>query len=277
MSKIEGVAKKFDDAAIDYVLIFNWDTGSSLGVSIPDTGGNWSYTYSNSSKIGVTYIANGCNPLTHGPYDIVATTISGIYGYLMLCYAGRTSLPEYELDKSNTEHPDWDRNFKNAAPEQFLKYKHTAVGMAESVIPTEVLDYFNIDWIIEVRDYNLNSDVSNHLSTVEFLNDAGGVVLALKFASVVGGSGLWYGTSLTNLLRASQKTNTYGELSFTATSVVYRNTNTNLGNGSFTLSVDMLTVVSLRVTGYALAKNNDGDSRSVYSGTSLRVVSPILT
>lgn len=71
MSKIEGVAKKFDGSAIDYVSIFNWLDGTCIAQVQPDNMGNWKYDYYADLKIGITYVANGCAPVTHGAYTIV--------------------------------------------------------------------------------------------------------------------------------------------------------------------------------------------------------------
>lgn len=71
MAVINGRAKRYDGAAIDYVLIFRWKDGKCLGVSIPSKAGNWSFEYRNNIIIGVTYVADGCEPISHGPYELV--------------------------------------------------------------------------------------------------------------------------------------------------------------------------------------------------------------
>lgn len=68
MSKINGKAKKYDGTPIDYVQIFNWITGNSIGVSKPDNAGNWSYDLYGKLGVGLAYVANGCEPIAHGPY-----------------------------------------------------------------------------------------------------------------------------------------------------------------------------------------------------------------
>lgn len=74
MSKIQGRAKKFDGTAIDYVSIFNWVDGKCITQIKPDAGGNWSYPYYKDINVGITYIADGCEPITHGVYEFVAET-----------------------------------------------------------------------------------------------------------------------------------------------------------------------------------------------------------
>lgn len=71
MATINGRAKRFNGAAIDYVLIFRWRDGKSLGKSVPDTAGNWLFHYNTNLVVGITYVADGCEPLSHGPYEFV--------------------------------------------------------------------------------------------------------------------------------------------------------------------------------------------------------------
>lgn len=73
MSKIQGRAKKFDGSAIDYVSIFNWDTGRCISVITPDASGTWEYFYFKNIEVGFTYIADGCEPVTHGKYSFSPT------------------------------------------------------------------------------------------------------------------------------------------------------------------------------------------------------------
>lgn len=71
MATITGRAKRFDGLPIDYVLIFAWKTGGCLGKSIPDAAGNWSFDYDHNMIVGVTYVSDGCEPITHGAYEFV--------------------------------------------------------------------------------------------------------------------------------------------------------------------------------------------------------------
>ncbi|MGP4864638.1 hypothetical protein ACTXGK_10645 [Psychrobacter sp. T6-5] len=68
MTWLRGKAKKYDGGAIDYVSIFNWPTGECIAQVQPDEMGNWKYDYYADLNIGITYVANGCEPITHGPY-----------------------------------------------------------------------------------------------------------------------------------------------------------------------------------------------------------------
>lgn len=68
MAWLRGKAKKYDGGAIDYVSIFNWPTGECIAQVQPDEMGSWKYDYYADLNIGITYVANGCEPITHGPY-----------------------------------------------------------------------------------------------------------------------------------------------------------------------------------------------------------------
>lgn len=83
MSRITGKAKKFDGAPVDYVLLFDWLTGDCIGKSIPDSAGNWRYLYNKDLNVGITYVANGCEPITHGAYSFVSEPLEQgmILGY----------------------------------------------------------------------------------------------------------------------------------------------------------------------------------------------------
>lgn len=71
MAIINGRAKRYDGNPIDYVLIFRWKDGKCLGVSTPNKAGNWSFEYHNNTIAGITYVADGCEPISHGPYELV--------------------------------------------------------------------------------------------------------------------------------------------------------------------------------------------------------------
>ena len=71
MATINGRAKRFNGATIDYVLLFSWKNGKCLSKVIPNAAGNWSFDYSTNMIVGITYVASGCEPITHGPYEFV--------------------------------------------------------------------------------------------------------------------------------------------------------------------------------------------------------------
>lgn len=68
MTVITGTALRYDDAPVDYVILFDWATGNFLKRINPNALGVWQYTYYDTINIGITYSSNGCQPLTHGGY-----------------------------------------------------------------------------------------------------------------------------------------------------------------------------------------------------------------
>lgn len=82
MSKIEGRAKKHDGTAIDYVSIFNWSDGKCIAQVTPDATGKWEYEHFTNLNIGLTYVADGCEPITHGSYTFEAATGVVINDYI---------------------------------------------------------------------------------------------------------------------------------------------------------------------------------------------------
>ncbi|WP_420229030.1 LamG-like jellyroll fold domain-containing protein [Psychrobacter sp. ER1] len=68
-NKITGRAKKYDGTPIDYVSIFNWTDGKCIAQVLPNAAGEWEYQYSTGLNVGLTYVANGCEPITHGAYQ----------------------------------------------------------------------------------------------------------------------------------------------------------------------------------------------------------------
>lgn len=84
-NKITGRAKKFDGTAIDYVSIFNWDDGKCIAQVEPDLSGAWEYRHNKDLNVGFTYVANGCQPITHGSYQF--TYIPSIPTDFLLAYS----------------------------------------------------------------------------------------------------------------------------------------------------------------------------------------------
>lgn len=72
MSKITGRAKKHDGTPVDYVMLFNWNDGSFVGTTNPDNAGNWTYNHQSDLNCGITYVSDGCEPITHGSYQFLA-------------------------------------------------------------------------------------------------------------------------------------------------------------------------------------------------------------
>lgn len=82
MSVVKGKAKRFNGTPIDYVLLFDWVTGARLGKSVPDNLGNWRFYFQSNLKCGITYVADGCEPISHGAYDLAHTVLPEFVDYI---------------------------------------------------------------------------------------------------------------------------------------------------------------------------------------------------
>lgn len=71
MATINGRAKRYDGLPVDYVLLFQWKTGKCLAKRVPDSAGNWSFDYDTNLIVGITCVSDGCEPITHGAYELV--------------------------------------------------------------------------------------------------------------------------------------------------------------------------------------------------------------
>ncbi|MBA2057322.1 LamG domain-containing protein [Psychrobacter cryohalolentis] len=69
MAQISGKAKRFNGEPVDYVLLFDWASGNCIGKAIPNALGEWEYNHTSNLNCGITYVADGCEPITHGVYS----------------------------------------------------------------------------------------------------------------------------------------------------------------------------------------------------------------
>lgn len=65
---ISGNATTSDGQPVDVVRIFRWPDKELYGAVLPDAAGDWTFEPVQSGEYGITYIAAGCQPVTHGPY-----------------------------------------------------------------------------------------------------------------------------------------------------------------------------------------------------------------
>ena len=72
MAQISGKAKRFNGEPVDYVLLFDWVSGNCIGKAIPNSLGEWEYNHTSNLNCGITYVADGCGPITHGSYSYAA-------------------------------------------------------------------------------------------------------------------------------------------------------------------------------------------------------------
>lgn len=105
MNTIQGRAKKHDGTAIDYVSIFNWADGKCIAQVVPDASGEWVYSYNKNLVVGFNYVADGCEPLAHGPYE---------FDYI---FDGDIYFADVDLlliaDTEQNSYKDWSLNARN--------------------------------------------------------------------------------------------------------------------------------------------------------------------
>lgn len=68
MDFISGNVKRYDGINIDFVRIFEWDTGYLVSIKKPDINGDWRFDAISKKTIGVMYISNGCVPILFGKF-----------------------------------------------------------------------------------------------------------------------------------------------------------------------------------------------------------------
>lgn len=72
--QITGNATVASGGPIDAVRVFEWPTGDLAAIATPDENGDWTATIETTGDYGITYIAEGHQPITHGPYFIEPVT-----------------------------------------------------------------------------------------------------------------------------------------------------------------------------------------------------------
>lgn len=170
-------------------------------------------------------------------------------GWLMLS-AAQTITYDAALDVTATGGAEWADWFGDTADIGLFRYAYNKSGAADTgvwggSIPFKPLGYrlkigaSNACWTNDLCDMDL-----------EFLDAAGNVVAALRTRTDgTYRSGLWYGPNLASLTKATQRDaypRTYGELTFTPTSLSYTDDGGQHRNQSFTLTCNMAVVTTLR-------------------------------
>ena len=272
---ITGRAKKFDGTKIDYVSIFNWSDGKCIAQVVPDASGNWEFNYYQNINIGLTYVADGCEPITHGPYmfDLNLSLITS--GYLMVCYAVTKEVGYPYFDKEQVNHPGWSANFSQVIDISLLEYAIEPSNDAAIPIKTKTISQFNKDWIIELLSY---SDIgASHNSTFEILDDKGVVIFALVLNSNTSNSAvsLSYGKDLLNTVQASTSgVNAYprGEISFTNNAVYYDNKASSRYVVSFEYAVDLSKAKEVRFSAQSYVGVNNAESGAYFKVLRLKPI-----
>jgi len=71
--QITGNVTTASGAPADWVRVFVWPDQELVAIAKPDEEGNWAANIEVTGHYGLTYIAEGCQPITHGPYYIEAS------------------------------------------------------------------------------------------------------------------------------------------------------------------------------------------------------------
>lgn len=253
MSTLQGNAKKYSGAAIDYVLIFDWVTGEHIGKAVPNSSGVWTFDYFSNLLCGITYVADGCEPITHGSYSfehVVAYITSGFI------YVGVVSSSDFYIgrwDVANTGATTWNADYSQTKDIGLFNYSH-ATGVTEIPYQQKVIEQFNINWVLLMQGFTGTRVNDYHLMTIEIMDANNNVLAAVKSETASGKTGLWYGLSLNSLTKTAtvgSSPQTYGEIDFSANSLSYKNLYSSNYNSSFVLNVNLSSAAKVRVSGSA--------------------------
>lgn len=275
MAVLSGKAKRFNGAPVDYVLLFDWQSGQCIGKAIPDAAGVWTYDYFSNINCGITYVADGCEPITHGAYEFLAAPITS--GFLLLKYATTADRYRADLDVTNTATSTWTQYFEQLKDIGLISYLNKPSAPVENTFESKIINVFNPDWVLYVHGKSPHTPSSHELN-LELLDADNNVIFALQEKKDgAARSGLWYGSSLLSLTKTGQVgayPSTNGNLSFTPAGVDFNNVpipdNASDGhNESFTFSCDIASVVKVRVSGSAKA-----GAEATYSGGWVRILPP---
>lgn len=252
MSEINGKATRYNGEPVNYLIVFDWFSGGIIGKVTPNPLGEWSFEYFNDINIGITYVANGCKPITHGPYYFAGIISLITSGYLLLCFAESGGGYSSTFDKEKTTEPTWNEYFSQVMDIGLIGY---AYGSGTQSVPEQeiLIDQFNTNWIIEV--FAFNDSQNTHTMTFEILEDNNNVIAAIKSQNDGDTSvGLWYGSSLETLSKTGVSGSigiTTGNLVFSPTGLTFTNNRSGSFNKSFSFNADISKAKKIRVTGKA--------------------------
>jgi hypothetical protein len=257
---------------IDYVSIFNWVGGKCIAQVVPDAAGNWEFVYTADMTIGITYVADGCEPITHGPYAIeYSLGISS--GFLFISLSALPNRYDPDLDVSNTSSVNYNDNFEQTKDIGFFDYEVS--DSPTTPLTSVVVPIFDINWRMNL--YCKRWAGNDAFLKVEFLDGAGSSVAAIKAeksgqylvlisCSVSGGA---YET----MPYEGWATSVNGYLVFTASTLSYQHDNPSETSNilPFTKNADMSRVVSLKISG-----RSDGRGYTTPAGSYVKIVPPVM-
>ena len=68
--QISGNATTAAGTPVEFVRVFSWPDAELVTTAVPSITGDWTADIATTGDYGITYIATGCQPITHGPYFI---------------------------------------------------------------------------------------------------------------------------------------------------------------------------------------------------------------
>lgn len=175
--------------AVDYVRFFRWPSGTLAGVAVPDQNGGWEKEIYESGNYGITYIADGCQPVTHGPYYFEAS--SDPYWDSVVC------LMHFDEDITDVTGKTW--TISGSAPFVAGKYgdalKTTNGHLRAASSAWNDLSYsegdFTVELFMKAESVSSRSAIISH----EYTGSSSRMPIVIGIGGVGGTSGenLWFG------------------------------------------------------------------------------------
>ncbi|MBD5791203.1 hypothetical protein [Aeromonas hydrophila] len=196
-------------------------------------------------------------------------------GWLMVSKAGTVTY-DATCDVTATTGPEWADWFGDTADIGLFRYNFNRSSSADTGTWSGSIQFRPLGYRFKLGAYN-NCWVNDLCDMdLEFLDAAGNVVAAIRTRTDGNyRSGLWYGKTLASLTKAPQRgpyPATYGELTFTDTSLIYTDDGLDNRNASFTLVCAMASVTTLRFTNMRAFETYTGGS-GCSAGSYLRIAS----
>lgn len=265
MSQITGKAKKFDGTAVDYVSIFNWSDGKCVSQVTPNASGVWVYDYDANLHCGITYIADGCAPITHGPYTFNHVEPVALSGYLALSVSRSSYFARQDVNA--VSEPTWVTYWSKTKDIALISYNYSGKSPTSTPWQKKIIDGFRLGWVLKLSAYSYLAAGDSHQMTIEILDANNNVLLAIKSgkASELKGE-MRYGYNLGELIKAgaSGAGITDGTLTFSQDGVVYQNLRTD-GNGitSFSFAANLKNAAKVAIGASSLLANGSSGSAGV--------------
>jgi len=286
MGDITGVTKFNGVPTPCTVNMYRIDTGQYIGSTESDPiTGIYNLTLV-PSYVDVNVIAlpidDTLSPQISGPFSVDPSPASEMSsGYIFLTYSTSGSRYFEHMDKDATDHVDWGKNFGETLGygDADNRIRYTTGNGGQSSLPyvTSVFDGFNKNWTLYLSASNATWSPDRCDGEYEFLDADGNTLAAIRlqyYSSYT--HRVYYGPTLSSLTMAStggSYPNTGGELTFTDTQILYRNTRASNYNGDWTLdNVDVNSIVSMRARLMSNSSYTGGAGGG--AGGSMKVITP---